>query len=60
MLDDPDRPVAIALTSMNRGAYPMSHGLTRMQVRFLGTPERVDEFLEEPAAHGPEEAMRSA
>jgi len=57
MLDDPDRPVAIALTSMNRGAYPMSHRLTRMQVRFLGTPERVDELLDEPGPHGPEEAM---
>ncbi len=25
---------------MNGGAYPMSHGLTRLAVRFLGEPER--------------------
>ena len=43
MLDDPDRPNAIALSAMNGGPLTMSNGLTRLQTRFLGEPERVDE-----------------
>ena len=31
------------LSVMNGGAYPMSNGLTRLQVRFLGEPESVGE-----------------
>jgi benzoyl-CoA-dihydrodiol lyase len=38
MLDDPDRPNTIALSSMNAGPLPMSNGLTRLQTRFLGEP----------------------
>jgi len=49
MLDDPDRPVAIALSPLNGGAYPMSHGLTRLAARFIGAPDRLDELLGEPA-----------
>ncbi len=55
-LEDSERPVAIALTAANRGAYPMSHGLSRMEVRFLGAPERVGELLGEPGPLGPSEA----
>jgi benzoyl-CoA-dihydrodiol lyase len=40
MLDDPDRPNTIQLTGMNGGAYPMSNGLTRLQARFYGEPQR--------------------
>jgi benzoyl-CoA-dihydrodiol lyase len=47
MLDDPDQPNTIALSAMNSGPLPMSNGLTRLQTRFLGTPERVDEVLAE-------------
>ena len=47
MLDDPDQPNTIALSGMNAGPLPMSNGLTRLQTRFLGTPERVAEVLEE-------------
>ncbi|MDH3627933.1 MAG: 2,3-epoxybenzoyl-CoA dihydrolase [Acidobacteriota bacterium] len=45
MLDDPDRPVAVALNRMNAGAYPMSHGPTRMVVRFLGKPQQAEKLL---------------
>ena len=45
MLDDPDRPNSIALSEMNGGAYPMSNGLSRLEVRFLGEPERVAAVL---------------
>jgi benzoyl-CoA-dihydrodiol lyase len=44
MLDDPDQPNTIALSGMNR-MLPMSNGLTRLQTRFLGEPERVDAVL---------------
>jgi len=40
MLQDPARPVQLQLTAMNGGAYRMSHGLTRLECRFLGAPER--------------------
>ncbi len=33
---------AITLSKSNFGAYPMGNGLTRLQTRFLGTPEHVD------------------
>ena len=41
MLDtgDDDRP-ALTFTAMNLGPLPMSNGLTRLQTRFLGAPER--------------------
>jgi len=39
MLDDPDHPITVALSAMNGGPLPMSNGLTRLQTRFLGSPE---------------------
>ncbi len=45
MLNDPQRPVAIATSAMNGGALPMSNGLARLQSRFLAEPERVDAVL---------------
>jgi benzoyl-CoA-dihydrodiol lyase len=47
MRDDPDQPNTLALSGMNGGPLPMSNGLTRLQTRFLGTPERVEEVLAE-------------
>ena len=39
-----NRPEAkIALSGLNFGAYPMSNCITRLQTRFLGEPEAVDE-----------------
>ena len=45
MLNDPDEPIAIAISEFNAGALPMSNGLTRLQSRFLGTPDRVAALL---------------
>ena len=56
MLDDPDQPVSLALTSMNGGAYPMTHGLTRLNARFLAEPERAAELVAGPGRYEPEEA----
>jgi benzoyl-CoA-dihydrodiol lyase len=41
--EDDDRPAAtITLGDANRGWYPMSNGLTRIESRFWGHPELVD------------------
>ena len=45
MLDHPDEPNTIQLSVMNGGAYPMSNGLSRLQVRFLGEPDSIDKAL---------------
>jgi benzoyl-CoA-dihydrodiol lyase len=47
MLDDPEHPNAVALSEMNGGPLPMSNGITRLQTRFLGEPDRVGELLSE-------------
>ncbi len=47
MLDDPERPNTIALSAMNAGPLRMSNGLTRLETRFLGEPERVKDVLAE-------------
>ena len=56
MLDDPDQPNAVATTAMNGDAYPMSHGPTRLGVRFLGDPDRVKELMSKPRTFEPEDA----
>jgi len=45
MIDHPDDDNTVRLSVMNGGAYPMSNGLSRLQVRFLGEPESVDQAL---------------
>jgi benzoyl-CoA-dihydrodiol lyase len=57
MLDDPEQPNTLALSAMNGGPLPMSNGLTRLQTRFLGTPERVAEVLEEKEPFDAQAAM---
>ena len=47
VLNDPDQPVLMAASALNGGSYPMSNGLTRLQTRFLGAPEKVGEVLAE-------------
>ena len=57
MLDDPERPNQIALSALNDGACQMSNGLTRLQVRFLGQPERVAEVLAHGSPFDPQSAL---
>jgi benzoyl-CoA-dihydrodiol lyase len=57
VLDDPDRPTHVGVSAMNGGAYPMSHGLSRLEVRFLGQPDRAIEILDEPRTYDAAEAM---
>ena len=40
MLDDGGGKVTVATSGMNAGPLPMSNGLTRLQSRFLGEPDR--------------------
>jgi len=37
--------VLMGVTSANRGMFPMSNGISRLETRFLGTPEKVGEVL---------------
>jgi len=45
MLSNDDEKVEISVDELNAGALPMSNGLTRLQSRFLATPEKIDEVL---------------
>ena len=45
MLHDDNEENLIALSPMNKGRLTMSNGLTRLQTRFLGNDEHVDEVL---------------
>ena len=57
VLDDPERPVSMALSAMNGGPLTMSNGLTRLETRFLAQPERVPELLDEGKPFDPQEAL---
>ena len=43
MLDDPDEAVKVRLSPLNFGMYPMGNGLTRLQTRFYGEPDTLEE-----------------
>ena len=45
MLADDAGEVAVALSSLNAGALPMPHGLSRLETRFLREPEQVTRVL---------------
>ena len=57
MLDDPEQTNTISLSAMNAGPLTMSNGLTRLQTRFLATPDVVGELLEENAPFDPATAL---
>ena len=59
MLDNPDEENTIALSRMNAGSYPMSSGLSRLEVRFLREPERVDAVLKHDGPFTAQEALES-
>ena len=45
LLNDPDTPVSLGVSAASAGLYPMANGLSRLQTRFLATPEAVDRVL---------------
>jgi benzoyl-CoA-dihydrodiol lyase len=56
MFDDEAQQNAIQLSGMNAGPLPMSNGLTRLQTRFLGEPDRVTAALAHEGPFDPEAA----
>lgn len=43
--EDDDRPMgAVTLTETNFGKYPMGNGLSRLETRFLGAPEHIEDI----------------
>ncbi|MEM6295511.1 MAG: 2,3-epoxybenzoyl-CoA dihydrolase [Myxococcota bacterium] len=42
LLDDPDNVVHVACSDLNEGALPMNTGLTRIQARLYGEPEKAE------------------
>jgi benzoyl-CoA-dihydrodiol lyase len=59
MIDHPDEENTIRLSVMNGGAYPMSNGLSRLQVRFLGEPDSVDAALEHDGPFDAQQALEA-
>jgi benzoyl-CoA-dihydrodiol lyase len=59
MLDHPDEENTIHLSVMNGGSYPMGNGLSRLEVRFLGEPERVKEVLAHDAPFDAQAALEA-
>ena len=45
MLNNPEQVVEIATSELNKSGLPMSNGLSRLQSRFLGDPERLKGIL---------------
>ena len=45
MLRDNARDVRIATSALNRGVLPMTHGLARLEARFLADPEQAERVL---------------
>jgi benzoyl-CoA-dihydrodiol lyase len=45
MLNNPDEPIELAVSELNAGPLPMSNGLTRLESRFIATPDKVGEIL---------------
>ncbi|MEZ5315823.1 MAG: 2,3-epoxybenzoyl-CoA dihydrolase [Vicinamibacterales bacterium] len=59
MFDDDDQANTIALSGMNAGPLPMSNGLTRLETRFLGEPERVKAALAHDGPFDPPQALEA-
>jgi benzoyl-CoA-dihydrodiol lyase len=59
MIDNPDEANTIRLSAMNGGAYPMSSGLSRLQVRFLGEPDSTATALAHEGPFDAQEALRA-
>ena len=56
LLDDPEHPVEVGHGPLNWGPLPMSHGATRLAVRFCGQPEALEALHGGPERLDPEAA----
>ena len=57
MLNNPDETIEVATSELNAGALPMSNGLTRLQSRFIATPEKVGELIGREGRFATEQAQ---
>lgn len=44
LCDDPERPAGVELTELNYGAFPMANGLSRLETRFYGNLDGVEQL----------------
>jgi benzoyl-CoA-dihydrodiol lyase len=56
MLNDPERPVHVAVSGLSAGKLRMGNGLSRLETHFLGEPNRVKEALAKSEKLDAEEA----
>jgi benzoyl-CoA-dihydrodiol lyase len=56
LLDDEDNVVTLGLSSANWGPLQMSHGQTRLAVRFYGQPDALETLRGVSGTFGPEDA----
>ena len=59
MLSDPDQANLIALSPMNGGLLPMSNGLSRLETRFLGEPDKPAALIAHDGPFDPTEAAEA-
>jgi benzoyl-CoA-dihydrodiol lyase len=59
MFDDDDQENRIHLSGMNGGPLTMSNGLTRLETRFYGSPELVEQALAHDGPFDPTEAVEA-
>src|SRR6185436_14550039 len=59
MLDDRDNENFVWLSPMNAGPLPMSNGLTRLQTRFLASPDTTSELLAHQDGFSPADAAEA-
>jgi benzoyl-CoA-dihydrodiol lyase len=59
MLNDAERPTELRLSAMNRGPLTTSSGLTRLQVRYLGDEQRLQQVLAHEGAFDAEAALEA-
>ena len=57
MLEGTDPPVHVGLGPLNAGLLPMGNGLSRLETRFLGDPNRVQQTLARKNLFDAEEAL---
>ncbi|MBL8684949.1 MAG: benzoyl-CoA-dihydrodiol lyase [Myxococcales bacterium] len=61
MRDDPDAavPPHVQLSVMNRGTFPMSNGLSRLETRFLSDPEKAKKLGASDDRFEPSDAVKA-
>lgn len=59
MLSSSDDKVFVAASELNKGAFPMSNGLSRLQSRFLAEPEKAGALFEHAGSFDTDEAEKA-